>query len=180
MLSDKTLAALIGLVAGMLVCCCSGGLLLATGTAGPAIDADRPPANATIEADVAEAYLNRTFMQNAAGYSSPWPLQSGQLDVLPGARMSFVTQVASPLGLMTINGLITFAARDGQLVIHIADVRLGQLPVTTLMQLFAPGMEAQINAQANQQLRERSAQANVALVGVSSDDTQLRFFLAAK
>jgi hypothetical protein len=179
-MNDKTLVALIGLIVGMLVCCCSGGVFMAAGSSSPAVDVTPFTGSATIEADVTEQYLNRTFMQNAAGFSSPMPLQSGQLDITPGNRMRFVVQVQSPLGEMTINGLVTLAAQDGQLVIHIADVRLGQLPVTALMQLFAPDMEAQINEQANKQLQDRTALANVTLVGVSTDDTQLRVFLTGK
>jgi len=181
-MSDRTLAVLIGLIAGMLVCCCSGGLLIAAGSSGTAVDVAQSPAptDAGIRADIAESYLNRTFMDNAAGYPSPWPLKAGRLDVLPGNQMKFIVQVESPLGLMTVNGLATLTARDGELVIRIADVRLGQLPVTALMQAFQPDMEAQINEQANQQLRERTQMAQVKLLAVTSDDTQFQFFLASE
>ncbi len=179
-MSDRMLAALIGVIAGMLVCCCSGGLLMAAGSSSSGLELAKPPANATIEAQITEAYLNRTFLQNATGFPSPWPLQSGQIDVLSGNRMKFVARVQSPLGEMTVNGMVTLTARDGQLVIRLADVRLGQLPVTAMMQLFLPGLEAQINELANQQLRDRTALAKVTLVGVTSDDTQLRFFLTGE
>ncbi len=179
-MNDKTLVALIGLIAGMLICCCSGGVLMAASSSSSAANVTPFTGSATIEADVNEQYLNRTFMQNVAGFSSPMPLQGGQLDITPGNRMRFVVQVQSPLGEMTVNGLVTLAVQDGQLVIHIADVRLGQLPVTALMQMFAPGLEVQINEQANKQLQDRTALANVKLVGVSTDDTQLRVFLTGK
>lgn len=181
-MGDRPLVALIGLIAGMLVCCCSGGLILALGSGGAPVEVAQSavPPNAPIEADIAESYLNRTFLQNAAGYPSPWPLRGGQLDVLPGNRIKFTAQLESPLGELTANGVVIIVARDGQLDIRIAEVRLGQLPVTALMQLFAPDIGAQVSAQANQQLRERTALAGVQLVGVASDDTQLRFFLAAK
>ncbi len=180
MLSEKVLMALIGLVAGMLVCCCSGGVLLAVSSGSPEIGVTALPATGTIEADLAEAYLNRTFLDNTRAYPSPWPIQAGQLDVRPGNRMDFVVQVASPIGPLTINGIVTLAAREGRLVIRLADVRMGALPVTALAPIFQPDIEARINEQANRQLEERTALAKVQLVGVTSDDTQLRFFLAGK
>ncbi len=177
---DKTLAVLIGLIAGMLVCCCGSGWFLASGSVSPLAEPSQAPAGAAIEAAIAESYVNRTFVQSAADYPSPWPVYGGLVDVLPGNRVRFTVQVESPGGLVTVNGMITLAARDGNLVIRVADVRLGQLPVTALARPFLADLEAQVNQQANRQLRERMAQAGMTLAGVSSDDTQLRFFLAVK
>lgn len=182
-MSDKTLVMVIGLLAGMLVGCMGGAVLIAAGSPSPVAPVAAPPfapGQAMIEADIAEQYLNRTFLQNAAAYPSPWPVQNGQLDVLPGNRLRFIAQVKSPLGVLMISGTITMIAHDGELQMRIAEVRLGQLPVTGLIRIFQPGLENQINAQANRQLRERTALAKVKLIGVTSDETQLRFFLAGQ
>jgi hypothetical protein len=179
-MSDKTIMLFIGVIAGLLLSCMGGLLMLATPPGKSAAVTAGPPAGAVIEADIAESYLNRTFAENVAGGSAKSPVLDGRIDILPGNRLKFVAQLDTPLGLFTTSGAITIAVRDGQLKFHVADLRAGQVPVTLLALPFLPAIEAQINEQANRQLAERSAQAKVKLLGVTSDDTQLRFYLAGK
>jgi hypothetical protein len=179
-MSDKTIMLIIGVIAGLLLSCISGLLMLATAPSKPTTVSAGPPAGAVIEAAIAESYLNRTFAENVAGGGAKSPVLDGRVDILPGNRLKFVAQLDTPLGPFTTSGAITIAVRDGQLKFHVAEVRAGQVPVTLLASPFLPAIEAQINEQANRQLAERSAQAKVKLLGVTSDETQLKFFLAGK
>jgi len=177
--SERVIVLLISLIAGLLLCCLGGSLLTLTGSVPAAIDASAP-ADADIQADLSEAYLNRLFLENADTYPSPLPLEGGYLDIQPGNRIGFVAQVGSPAGKLTAKGTITIAVEDGALRIRLAEVRLGSMPVTTMMRLFQPALEANINALANRQLLERTGQAKVTLLAITTDDDEMHVFLAAK
>jgi hypothetical protein len=102
------------------------------------------------------------------------------MNLRPGNQATFDVLVDSPLGRMRIGGSLTFSVVSGRLVIHIAEVKLGAIPVAPLMSTFAPDMETQINAKANQQLQERTAGAGVTLLGVTTDEQFLRFYFTGQ
>ncbi len=177
--TDRLLGCLLGLCLGLLLICCPGGLWLALSGGGQVSgDFAPPPTEVSVEATITEDYLNRTLMEQMAGYPSPWPVVAGKVDVLPGNRLAFAVQTQVNEGLrLTFEGIITLAAQDGQLVIRIRQVRCGLLDLTSLMKQVRPEVEAQVNERANQQLRERAGRAGLTLVGVSTDDQQATFYL---
>lgn len=178
--TNRLLGLLIGLLAGMFLCCACAGLTLALGGASPASPSTEPPQGATLDVAIDEAYLSRTMAQSARGYPSPWPILGGRMDVKPGNQATFDVLLDSPMGRMTISGRVTFVVAGGKLVIHIAEVRLGAIPVTPLVGLFAPDLDGQINGQANRQLQERTQGAGVTLLGVTSDEQFLRFYFTGQ
>ncbi len=174
---NRWLGLLIGLLAGMFLCCAGTAVVLSLGGASspaPALSVASP--NATLDVAIDEAYLSRTLAQNAKGFPSPWPVLGGQMNLQPGNQASFSVVVDGPLGPMTVTGRLTFGVTQGKLNIHIVEVRLGAIPVTGLIEFFAPGLEAQINAKANQQLQERTAGAGITLLGVTTDEQFLRLY----
>jgi len=179
-MNDKTLVLIIGLVAGLLVACIGGMLLLAAGGARPAAVTPGPPAGALIEAAVSEDYLSRTFPELAAGGTDQSPVLDGRVDIQPGNRMRFVAQLDTPLGLFTVAGVISLAVQNDQIKVHLLDVRAGQVPITLLLMPFVPSIEARINEAANQEIARRTGPAKVRLLGMTSDDTQLTVYLAGK
>lgn len=180
MSTDRLLGLLVGLLAGMFLCCAIAGLALALGGSAPTSPPAGPPAGATLDVAIDEAYLSRTLAQNARGYPSPWPILGGRMDVRPGNQATFAVLLDSPMGRMTVSGRATFASAQGRLAVHIAQVKLGAIPVTPLVELFAPDLDAQINSQANRQLQERTQGAGVTLLGVTTDEQFLRFHFTAQ
>ncbi len=178
--TDRLLGLLTGLLAGMFLCCACAGLTLALGGASPASLSAEPPQGATLDVAIDEAYLSRTLVQSARGYPSPWPILGGRMDVKPGSQATFDVLLDSPMGRMTISGRVTFAVAGGKLVVHIAEVRLGAIPVTPLVGLFAPDLDGQINGQADRQLQERTQGAGVRLLGVTTDEQSLRFYFTGQ
>jgi hypothetical protein len=175
--TNRLLGWLIGLLASTFLCCACTGAILALSGQSPTSKVEGPtsPPSGTLDVAIDEAYLSRTLAQNARGYPSPWPITGGQMDVLPGNQATFDVVVDSPLGGMQVSGRMTFGVARSQLIIHIAEVRLGAFPLTPLMRWFAPDLETLINAKANQQLQERAGGAGVTLLGVTTDDEFLRF-----
>ena len=137
------------------------------------------PANAVIEAAITEEYVNRAFMQNVAGGDTAWSIEDGRVDVLPGNRIEFTAKVGSPAGIMLVKGAVNMTVKDERLAIRITDIRLGQLPLRGLLKPFLASIETSVNAEANKQLSARLEQAKVRLVGMTTDETHLRFFLPA-
>jgi hypothetical protein len=180
--TDRLLGLLIGLLAGMFLCCAFTGLTLALSGGAPAVQSATggPPAGATLDVAIDEAYLSRTLAQNARGYPSPWPILGGRMDVRPENQATFDVLLDSPLGRMTVSGRATFTSAQGRLAIHIAQVKLGAIPVTPLVGLFAPDLDAQINGQANRQLQERTREVGITLLGVTTDEQFLRFYFTGK
>ena len=178
--TDRWLGLLMGLLAGMFLCCACAGLTLTFGGASPAAPSATPPQGATLDVAIDEAYLSRTLAQNARGYPSPWSILGGRMDVKPGNQASFDVLLDSPLGPTLVSGRLTFEVEQGQLIIRVAQVRLGAVPVTPLVWLFTSDLEEQINAKANQQLQERTAGARVTLLGVTTDEQFLRFHLTGQ
>jgi len=188
-MSDKTIAGLMGVIAGVLLCLVA--LLAATAGLGspagagdaaqPGLASPGPPAGTVIEAAITEEYLNRAFMQNVpAGGNAAWTLEEGRVDIQAGNRVQFTAKVGSPLGTLIVKGTVGIAVQAEQLVLHVTEARLGTLPLTGLLKPFLPALEAQVNDEANRQLSERAAQAKVRLLGVASDETHLRFYLAGQ
>jgi len=184
--TDRLLGLLIGLLAGMFLCCAFTGLTLALGGGAPSQgrgevpSPSSPPAGATLDVAIDEAYLSRTLAQNARGYPSPWPILGGRMDVRPENQATFDVLLDSPLGRMTVSGRATFTSAQGRLAVHIAQVKLGAIPVTPLVGLFAPDLDAQINGQANRQLQERTREVGITLLGVTTDEQFLRFYFTGK
>lgn len=177
-MSERLVALLIGLIAALLLSCACGALfLVTTGGSAEEVAEVTAPAEWAIQADIGERYLNQIFLDNLDSYPSPWPVTGGTLDVLPGNRIAFTATVDSPLGEAVATGVVTIVVDGGQLNIRIAQVSLGQLPVTALMRLAQPGLEGQINANANKELLERASQAKLRLAGMTSDDAELHAYL---
>ncbi len=181
-MSDKTIAFLIGVIAGVLACLVIGLFFVAAGA--PAKETDSapatPPAEAVIEAAIAEDYVNRAFMESIVGSTGDWKIEGGRVDIQPAGRIEFSAKIGSPIGSAIIKGVVRITVRDEKLNIHVAEVRLGQLPLTGALRPFLPTLESQINDEANRQLRQRADKAKVKLVGVTSDDDHLRFHLAGQ
>jgi hypothetical protein len=185
---NRWLGLLIGLLAGMFLCCAGTAVILSLGgtsSTAPALSVVPSPegdlrSNATLDVAIDEAYLSRTLAQNAKGFPSPWPVVGGRMNIKPGNQATFDVLVDGPLGWMTVAGRLTFGVAQGRLLIRITEVKLGAIPVTGLMNMFVPGMEAQINAKANQQLQERTAGAGVTLLGVTTDEQFLRFYFTGQ
>jgi hypothetical protein len=178
---NRWLGLLIGLLAGMFLCCGGTAVILSLGGTSSSVPAlSVVPPNATLDVAIDEAYLSRTLAQNAKGFPSPWPILGGQMNLQPGNQAAFTVLVDGPLGRMTVAGRLTFGVAQGRLNIHITEVKLGAVPVTGLIEFFVPGLETQINAKANQQLQERTAGAGVTLLGVTTDEQFLRLYFAGQ
>jgi hypothetical protein len=179
-MSDRNIALLMGVIAGMLLCLIAGLFSIAAGSPAEDVESAQAPAGAVIEAAITEAYVNRAFVQNVASGTGSWSVDDGRIDILPGSRVQFTARIGSPLGKLMVEGAVTMAVKDERLAIRIVDARLGQLPLIGLLKPFLPSIESRIDEEANRQLSERLAQANVRLIGVTSDDTYLRFHLAGQ
>ena len=177
---NRWLGSLIGLLAGMFLCCAGTAVILSLGGGSQEPALSVVPPNATLDVAIDEAYLSRTLAQSAKGFPSPWPVLGGQMNLQPANQAAFDVLVDGPLGRMTVAGRLTFGVVQGRLNIHIAEVKLGAIPVTGLIEFFAPGLETQINAKANQQLQERTAGAGVTLLGVTTDGQFLRLYFSGQ
>lgn len=178
-MAERGVALLIGLLAALLLSCGCGALYLLAAPTAQVVEQSEL-ADAYVRADVSEGYLNRSFTANAGMAPSPWPIRSGQVDVRPGNRLNFAATAQSPVGPITFTGAVAITARDGQLDIGIVSVNLGPLPVTPLMRAFYPDIEGRINAEANRLLLERAGEARLRLAAVTTSDTHLHLFLAAR
>jgi len=182
---NRWLGLLIGLLAGMFLCCAGTAVILSLGGTSSLSSSSAPalsvvPSNATLDVAIDEAYLSRTLAQNAKGFPSPWPVVGGRMNIKPGNQATFDVLVDGPLGRMTVAGRLTFGVAQGRLLVRITEVKLGAVPVMGLMNMFVPGLETQINARANQQLQERTAGAGVTLLGVTTDEQFLRFYFTGQ
>lgn len=175
--SDRVLGCLLGGALGMLFSCCLGIAALALGGSPPTIPAAPPPPAYDIEAIVEEDYINRTFLESAAGLPTPLPLVAGHLDVHPGGQADFATQVAlGPLRPVFRGTVALRATPAGELRVDLIEVRAGSVPVTALV---PASLARAINQAVNQQVAERAGAAGVRVIGVTSDETTLRFYLAS-
>ena len=176
--SDRTLGCLLGGFFGLLLALCLGiGLLALSGDEGAVPGPSVAPAEYDVEAVLEEDYLNRTFMESSATMPQPVPLTAGQLDVRPGGLADFAVQAeVGPLQPI-FRGTVSFRATEGgDLHIELERVAVGRLPVTG----FVPdGTLDDVNEDANRQLEERAGSTGLRLVGVTSDDTTLHFYLAS-
>ncbi len=99
---------------------------------------------------------------------------------MPGNQATFDTRVDSPLGRIAVSGRVSFAVEADKLLIHVAEIRLGALPITPLVELAVPDLDDQINAKANQQLVDRAGAAHLKLVGIATDEQALRLYFASQ
>jgi hypothetical protein len=178
-MSERIVVLLIGLLAGLLLCCLAGGLTALSGSEVEPLEV-AAPADVGIQADLSEAYLNRMMLENRDSYPSPYPIEDGSLDLQPGNRIGFAVQIRTPAGKLNAVGTITLIIEDGKLRLTVAEVRLGSVPVTFLMRLAQPALEARINAMANEQLLERTGRAKVKILAITTDDSRMHVFLAAQ
>jgi hypothetical protein len=178
-MSDKTIALLLGLVAGMLLCCVATLPLLAAATRPAPAAPITPPADAVIEAALSEDYINRVFVRQALDQLGSLAPDEAQVDVTPGGRLTFVAHVPSPLGRLSVKGAVDIVVKDERLALRIAAVNLGQMPLAGLLRPLLPALESRLNDEANRQLMARAGPLKLRLIGVSSDETTLRFYLAA-
>ena len=176
--SDRTLGCLLGGFLGLLLTLCLGiGLLAVSPGAGGPPEAPTAPAAYDVEAVIEEAYMNRTFIESSATMPQPVPLIAGNLDVRPGGLADFAVQAeVGPLRPI-FRGTVSFRATEaGDLRIELERVEVGRLPVTG----FVPKDTLDdVNVDANRQLEERAGSTGLRLVGVTSDETTLHFYLAS-
>ncbi|MGD8966855.1 MAG: hypothetical protein PVI07_05050 [Anaerolineae bacterium] len=174
--SDRTLGCLLGGIVGMLLSCCLGiGLLMVSGPPPEAATASPPPSAYDVEAIIEEGYINRTFLKSAASIPQPLPLIAGHLDIHPGGQADFAVQTDAGPVQPVFRGTITLrATEDGELDVTLVQVRAGHIPLTK----FVPSnlLDA-IDEDVNRQLAERTRATDVRLIGVTSDETTLHFYL---
>jgi len=177
--SNQTLGCLLGGVFGLLLALCLGiGLLALNQDDGAPPEAPSAPTAYDVEAVIEEDYLNRTFMESTATMPQPVPLTAGHLDIRPGGLADFGVQAEVGPLKPVFRGTVSFrATEEGELRITLDRVAVGRLPVTG----FVPaGTLDDVNEDANRQLEERAGSTGLRLVGVTSDDTTLHFYLASK
>jgi hypothetical protein len=152
-------------------------VLLLSSAPPEAAPAPPPPLAYDIEAIIEENYVNRTFLKSAASIPQPLPLIAGHLDIHPGGQADFSVQAdAGPLQPV-FRGIISLQATDtGELDVTLVQVRVGHIPVT----MFVPSnlLDA-IDEDVNRQLDERTGATDVRLIGVTSDETSLHFYLVS-
>lgn len=176
--SDRVLGCLLGGILGMLLtlCLAIGVLLLLPddeSTTSGAVAA--PPPTYDVEAVIAENYVNRMFLENTARLPQPVPLRAGHIDIRPGALADFAVQTEVGPLRPVFRGTVRFHATEaGELRVTLEEVRVGRLPVTSLV---PDQMLEDVNEDVNRQLQERAGAAEVQLTGVTSDDTTLHFYL---
>ncbi len=178
--TNRLLGLLIGLLSGMFLCCAGTAIALALGGGLGGSSSPAAPSDATLQVDVDNAYLNRTFVQNAQGFPSPWPIVAGLMQLRPGNQATFDTRVDSPLGRIAVSGRLTFAVDGGRLLIHVAEIKLGAVPITPLVGLFVTDLDDQINSKVDEQLLARTGAAHIKLVGIVTDERAMHLYFAAQ
>jgi hypothetical protein len=159
----------------MLFSCCLGvGALVLLQNPREVATAVSPSAY-DIEAIVEEDYINRTMLESASEIPMPLPLVAGHLDIRPGGLARFETQMdLGPLRPVFQGTVALRATQGGLLEVVIVEAQMGYLPVTA----FIPsGLLIDINQAINQMLIERAGAVGVRVIGVTSDETTLRFYL---
>jgi hypothetical protein len=159
----------------MLFTCCLGIAALFLLESTPTVPSSEPPVGYEIEAIVEEDYINRALLQSTAGLPIPVPFVAGHLDIQPGGQADFVQQVELGPVRPAFHGTVALRATPaGELEIILIEVRAGYVPVTPFV---PPDLLTAVHQSINQQLTERLGTTGVQLVGVSSDETTLRFYL---
>lgn len=173
---NRTLGCLLGGILGLLftICLGIGGLLLLDETE-VIVAPTSPPTIYDVEAIIEEDYVNRTMLATTADVPTPFPVIAGHMDIQPGGFGDFVVKVEIGPFRPIVRGTVALRATDdGQIEVILTQVQLGFLPVTAFVP--ADTLDA-VNESVNQQLTERTAAAGVRLIGVTSDETTLRFYL---
>jgi hypothetical protein len=166
-----------GIVGTLLSFCLGIGVLLLSGPPPEAATTSPPPSAYDVEAIVEEDYINRTFLKSAASIPQPLPLIAGHLDIHPGGQADFAVQADAGPVQPVFRGIIALQATEaGELDVTLVQVRAGHIPLTK----FVPNnlLDA-INEDVNRQLAERTDATEVRLIGVTSDETSLHFYLVS-
>jgi hypothetical protein len=173
--TDRALYAILGALLGMLFACLLSAAALALLGGPRRIAPSAPPPDYAIEAVVEEDYVNRTMLDSASWLPLPFPLMAGHLDIHTGAVGDFAVKMQIGPMQPVFRGSTALRVTDaGRLEAVLVQAKAGLLPVTG----FVPaGLLDDINAAINEQLKERIGDTGVKLVGVTSDETTLRFFL---
>jgi hypothetical protein len=162
----------------MLLSCCLGiGILLLSGSPPESATVSPPPSAYDIEAIIEEDYINRTFLKSAASILQPLPLIAGHLDIHPGGQADFAVQADAGPVEPVFRGIIKLRATEtGRLDVTLVQVHAGHVPLTK----FVPNnlLDA-IDKDVNRQLADRTGATDVRLVGVTSDETTLHFYLVS-
>jgi len=176
--SDRTLGCLLGGLFGLLLALCLGiGVLALDAGEGTPPEPPSAPTAYDVEAVIEEDYMNRTFMESTATMPQPVPLTAGHLDVRLGGLADFAVQAQVGPFKPIFRGTVSFRATDGgDLQVALERVEVGRLPVTRLV---PAGTLDDVNEDVNRQLKERAGSTGLRLVGVTSDDTTLHFYLAS-
>ena len=179
-MSERTIVLLMGLIAGILLCCLVSLLTLALEPppAGPG-EAAAPPASLAVEVVLSEGFLNRAAQQALEEADLPWEVGDLALDVRPGGRIDFAARVEPPLGPVAVRGTTRLVTQGGRLAVEFAALRAGDLPLMLLARPFLSEIEAQINQEANAQLAERAGRAKLRLAGIGGDERQLILYFSA-
>jgi hypothetical protein len=136
-----------------------------------------PPSGYDVEAIIEEDYINRTFLESAASIPQPLPLIAGHLDLHPGGQADFAVQADAGPVQPVFRGIITLRPTEtGGLDVTLVQVRAGPIPLT----MFVPSdlLDA-IDQDVNRQLMERTSATDVRLIGITSDETTLHFYLVS-
>jgi hypothetical protein len=162
----------------MLLSCCLGiGVLMLSEAPPEAATPLPPPAAYDIEAIIEEDYINRVFLESAASIPQPLPLIAGHLDLHPAGRADFAVQAELGPVKPVFRGIVALRATEsGGLDVSLVQVRAGPIPLT----MFVPDdlLDA-IDEDVNRQLVERTGATDVRLIGVTSDETTLHFYLVS-
>ncbi|NLE99467.1 MAG: hypothetical protein GX601_00665 [Anaerolineales bacterium] len=175
--SDRLLVVLAGGLIGVLFSCCVGAALLALLARTPAESSNQPPSAAyDIEAVVGEACINRMMLDGSVSIPSPLPMVAGHLDILPGGRARFMSQMELGPLQPVVEGTIRLAASEtGSLEISLVDARVGYLPLTPLV---PKGQFDTVNAEISRMLEQGVGPVKLQVVAVTSDETSLHVYLA--
>jgi hypothetical protein len=161
----------------MLLSCCLGISVLMLPGAPLEVATAPPPSAYDVEAIIEEDYVNRTFLESAASIPQPLPLVAGHLDIHPGGQADFAVQADAGPVQPVFRGIIALRATEtGGLDVTLVQVRVGQIPVT----MFVPeNLLDAVDQDVNRQLAERTGATDVRLIGVTSDETSLHFYLVS-
>ncbi|MGC9335535.1 MAG: hypothetical protein ACP5JJ_15400 [Anaerolineae bacterium] len=176
--SDRTLGCLLGGILGMLLSCCLGiGVLMLSGAPPEASTAPPPPSAYDVEAIIEEDYINRTFLNSVPALPQPVRLIDGYLDIHPGGVADFAARVDLGLVQPVFRGTIALEPTEtGGLDVTLVHVSMGHIPVT----MFVPrNLLEDVDQDVNRQLMERTGAADVQLIGLTSDETTLHFYLGS-
>ncbi len=179
MTSHHFSAFMIGLLIGIVVCLGGAALVQWLQSRGAAAPGALPPQGVAVEVAVDQSYLSRVLVRNVSPVL-PWPMVAATMDMQAGNQALFDTRIQTPPGKMAVSGRLTFGTGGGRLLVHVAELKLGAIPVTPLVTALVPDMDAQITDQVNQQLQPRLSAAHLRLVGVTTGEGLMQLYFAGQ